>query len=255
VLRRAVQIGARLTCLSAAAHLGLWVIDDGRFHVATPPTASRLALPPSMPDTPRLEVVHWSAPPVKVTTRVAIDPIENVLAAVARCQPHENAVAVVDSALNRKLVGRRQLLRLAAEIGGPFVAVVAESDARADSGIETLPRLRLARRGVEMVPQVRVDGHRVDGLIGERLVLQFDGDPFHSTKAQRQRDREEDARLVLQGFSVLRYGYQDVMERWEKTEEQILSAIAQGLHRWPGSSALRPVPQEILRIPGGRGIQ
>jgi very-short-patch-repair endonuclease len=109
-------------------------------------------------------------------------------------------------------------------------------------------------RGVELVPQVRIDGHEVDGLIGDRLVLQFDGDEFHSTPAQRQRDREEDARLVLQGFSVLRYGYPDVMERWDTTEEQILSAMAQGLHRWPGSSALRPVPQEILELAGGPGL-
>lgn len=254
-LRRAVQIGGRLTCLSAAAHLGLWTIDDGRFHVAAPSTASRLALAPSTPEVPRLEVVHWSAPPVEVTTHVAIDPIENALVAVARCQPHENSVATIDSALNAKLVRRGQLLRLAAKIGGPFAAAVAESDARADSGIETLPRLRLARRGVEMVPQVRIDGHKVDGLIGDLLVLQFDGDSFHSTKPQRRRDREEDARLALQGYTVLRYGYLDVMERWERTEGQILSAMAQGLHRWTGASALRPVPQEVLRIAGGPALR
>jgi very-short-patch-repair endonuclease len=254
-LRRAVKIGGRLTCLSAAAHLGLWTIDDGRFHVAAPSTASRLDLTGSTPTSGSPpEVVHWSEPPVRVTTRVSIDPIENVLFAVARCQPHENAVVVIDSALNTKLVRRSQLLRLAAEVGGRFAEAVADSDARADSGIETLPRLRLARRGVEMVPQVRVDAHEVDGLIGERLVLQFDGDQFHSTKEQRQRDREEDGRLILEGFTVLRYGYADVMVRWDATEEQILSAMAQGLHRWPGSLLLRPVPQEILRIAGGPGL-
>ena len=253
-LRRAVKIGGRLTCVSAAKHLKLWTIDDERFHVAAPSTASRLSLSLAAPGEPSSELVHWSGPPVAVTTRVAIDPIENVLVAVARCQPHENAVAVIDSALNTKLARRSQLLRLAAEVGGRFAEAVADSDARADSGIETLPRLRLARRGVEMVPQVRVDAHKVDGLIGERLVLQFDGDQFHSTKEQRQRDREEDGRLILQGFTVLRYGYADVMERWDATEEQILSAMAQGLHRWPGSLLLRPVPQEILRIAGGPGL-
>jgi very-short-patch-repair endonuclease len=239
-LRRAVQIGARLTCLSAAAHLELWMIGDGRFHVAAPPTASRLALT-SATTGPPPELVHWAAPPVSVTTRVAIDPIENVLAAVARCQPHENAVAVIDSALNRKLVHRAQLVELAAKIGGRFAETVADPDGRADSGLETLPRLRLARRGVVMVPQARLDGHRVDGLIGDRLVLQFDGDRFHSTKEQRRRDREEDARLVLQGYAVLRYGFEDVMHHWERTEAQILSAMAQGLHRRTGSSVFGPV--------------
>jgi very-short-patch-repair endonuclease len=253
-LLQAVTIGGRLSCISAAAHLGLWTIDDGRFHVAAPSTASRLNLtgPTVFRGSPP-EVVHWSEPPVPVTTRVAIDPIANVLAVLARCQPHEHAVAVIDSALNKELVGRPQLLRLAAEVGGRFAAMVAESDARADSGLETLSRLRLARRGVEMLPQARVDGHKVDGLIGERLVVQMDGDTFHSTKEQRERDRHEDARLVLQGFTVLRFGYADIIDGWARTEEQIMWAIAQRLHLWPGPADLRPIPQRTLRIAGGAG--
>jgi very-short-patch-repair endonuclease len=252
-LRRAVHIGGRLTCVSAASHMGLWTIEDERFHVAALPTASRLRPAPVIPGKPPLEVVHWSTPPVGVTTRIAIDPIENILVAVARCRPHEHAVAVVDSALNKGLIRRPQLLRLASVVGGPFAPVVADSDARADSGLETLPRLRLARRGIEMVPQVRVDGHQVDGLIGQRLVLQFDGDSFHSTTAERQRDRAQDARLVLQGFTVLRYGYPDVMDDWRATEEQIMSAIAQRLHLWPSPPPRHPASQEIRRIAGGNG--
>jgi very-short-patch-repair endonuclease len=255
-LRRAVEIGARLGCLSAAQHLGLFVIADGRFHVAAPPTASRLRLTPTPEGGVASELVHWATPAVPVTNRMAMDPIENVLIAVANCQPHENAVVVVDSALNKKLVRRPQLLRLATRVGGRFSAVVADSDARADSGLETLPRLRLARRGVRMVPQVQVDGHQVDGLVGERLVLQFDGDEFHKSATARQRDREEDGRLVLQGFTVLRFGTPDVITMWERTEERIMSAIAQGLHVWSGPLALRSAPgsQEIVRITGGPGL-
>lgn len=253
-LRRAVEIGARLSCLSAAEHLGLWTIADGRFHVAAPPSASRLLLTPTPAGERSAEVVHWSKPAVHVSARTVIDPLENVLIAVARCQPHENAVAVIDSALNTKRVARSQLARLAATVGGRFAEAVAASDSRADSGLETLPRIRLAQRGVRMTPQVEIDGHRVDGLVGERLVLQFDGDRFHSTTYDRQRDRRHDARLVLQGFTVLRYGTPDVMETWAATEEQILSAVAQRLHLWTGPSALHPVPQEIVRRAGGRGL-
>ncbi|GAA4373415.1 endonuclease domain-containing protein [Agromyces bauzanensis] len=253
-LRRAVEIGARLSCVSAAEHLELWTIADGRFHVAASPTVSRLRLTPTPPGARPAETVHWAKPRVQVTARTVVDPLENVLIAVARCQPHENAVAIIDSALNKKLVARSQLARLAVTVGGRFAEAVSASDARADSGLETLPRIRLARRGVQMVPQVAIDGHRVDGLVGERLVLQFDGDRFHSTKHDRQRDRREDARLVLQGFTVLRYGSPDVMETWEATEEQILSAVAQGLHLWSGPSALHPVSQEIIRRAGGPGL-
>ena len=185
-----------------------------------------------------------------VTTRTVIDPIENVLVHLARCQPHEAAVAVIDSAINQRLVRPGQLLRLASRIGGRFETTVAESDGRADSGLETLPRVRLAQRGVQMVPQVRIDGHDVDGLIGDRLVLQFDGDAFHSTAPDRQRDRREDARLVLQGYTVLRYGTPDVMDHWETAEAEVLSAMAQGLHVWPESRVGRPTSQDIIRIAG-----
>jgi len=248
-LVRAVRIGGRLTCVSAAQHLELWVVDDDRFHVAVPRSASRLRVGAgSTPSRPAL--VHWSAPAVPVTARTVVDPIENILAHVARCQPHEAAVAAIDSAINRGLVRQAQLLRLASSIGGRFEMAVAESDGRADSGLETLPRVRLAQRGVQMVPQVRIDGHDVDGLVGDRLVLQFDGDLFHSTAPDRQRDRREDARLALQGYTVLRYGTPDVMDEWEAAEAEILSAIAQGLHLWPESQASRPASQEIVRIAG-----
>jgi very-short-patch-repair endonuclease len=254
---RAIRIGARLSCVSAAQHLGLWVIDDHRFHVAATPSSSRLHLKPEATELSRPTVVHWSKSTVPVTARTIIDPIENVLVQVAHCQPFEHAVAVVDSSLNKRLVRRNQLLRLAARVGGKFAAVVAESDGRADSGLESLPRVRLARRGVSLIPQVSIDGHRVDGLIGERLVLQFDGDAFHSEAADRERDRREDARLVLQGFSVLRYGTAEVMEHWPDAENEILSVIAQGLHLWPETISesgfgvdLRPRPQEIVRFAG-----
>ncbi|MEJ3404904.1 DNA/RNA helicase [Rathayibacter sp. YIM 133350] len=247
-LIRAVLAGGRLTCLSAARHWELWMIDDGHFHVAVPPTAGRTR----QGETDGTMTLHWARPIVATTARVAIDSIETVLIRVSECQPHENAVAVVDSALNKKLVRRGQLLQLASVVGGRFAEVVADSDGRADSGLETLPRVRLRRRGIEMVPQVRIDGHDVDGLIGECLALQFDGDAFHSTPAQRHRDREEDARLELQGYHVLRYGTRDVLDRWPRAEAQILSAMAQRLHLWPADrpAPLRPALQEIVRITG-----
>jgi hypothetical protein len=33
------------------------------------------------------------------------------------------------------------------------------------------------------------------------------------------------------GYTVLRYGYADVVHRWEATLAEILSLIAQGAHR------------------------
>ncbi|MGO7983929.1 hypothetical protein ACC691_39505, partial [Rhizobium johnstonii] len=79
-------------------------------------------------------------------------------------------------------------------IGGAFHRVAQASTPLSDSGIETIPRLRFAELGIRMEPQVSVDGHRLDGRIGERLLLQFDGLGPHSSRAQREKDLREDAR-------------------------------------------------------------
>lgn len=71
-------------------------------------------------------------------------------------------------------------------------------------------------------------GHRVDFLIGDRLVLQIDGG--HHVGAQREADIAHDAVLRLHGYTVIRVGYAQVTERWPEVQDRILRAIAQGLH-------------------------
>jgi very-short-patch-repair endonuclease len=77
---------------------------------------------------------------------------------------------------------------------------------------------------------VTIAGHRVDGLIGERLVLQIDGYGFHSSAEQRAKDIAHDRTLRLMGYTVLRYGYEQVLFAWEVAEHEVRMAIAQGLH-------------------------
>ena len=81
-----------------------------------------------------------------------------------------------------------------------------------------------------MRQQVVLDGHRVDGLIGERLVLQIDGFNYHSTPEQRRKDIAGDRRLALRGYTVLRYDYTQILFTWPVVEAEILAAMARGLH-------------------------
>ncbi|WP_232531663.1 DUF559 domain-containing protein [Microbacterium halophytorum] len=71
-------------------------------------------------------------------------------------------------------------------------------------------------------------GHRVDLLIGERLLLQIDG--AHHVDAQRRRDIEHDAALRLAGYHVIRVDYVQIVSDWPRTQDAILGAIARGLH-------------------------
>lgn len=81
-----------------------------------------------------------------------------------------------------------------------------------------------------MRQQVWVDGHPLDGLIGDRLAVQIDGFAFHQAR-DRRRDLRADARLALRGFTVLRFDYAHVLFDADIVRETVLLAIAQGLHR------------------------
>ncbi|TFD87136.1 DUF559 domain-containing protein [Cryobacterium lactosi] len=223
-LRAAAALGGRVACLSVARRLELWNLADGMNHVSVPRNAI-------VPASSTLRV-HWSAGPIPVARFVLVEPVVNALVHIAECQPFENALVVWDSALNKKLTNPAELARLHLRSAAAR-AVRAVSSGLADSGLETLPVSRLAASGIRVSQQVMLDGHRVDGLIGHRLVLQTDGFSFHSTAGQRRSDIAHDRRLVLLGYTVLRYDYRQILFDWPRVEAEILHAMAQGLHLAP----------------------
>ncbi|KAA9135378.1 endonuclease domain-containing protein [Microbacterium caowuchunii] len=223
IVRSAAAAGARVTCVTATSLQGVWRPGhDDTGHVRLPPHSSG-----------RCEGarVHRSLETVAPHPRSLIDRLENALAAVADCLGYEDALAVWESAVRIDLVSREHLMavpwrgprarRLAADVGD-----------QSDSGLETLGLVRLARAGVRMRQQVRILGHRVDGLIGTRLVLQFDGFAHHRA-SDRRRDIAHDRRLRLSGYTVLRFDYHEVVNDWPRVEREILAAVAQGLHHRP----------------------
>jgi len=228
-LRAAAALGGRVACLSVAGRLELWHLPDGMNHVSMP---RNTAVPAS--DAVRMDSlrVHWSAGPMPVARFALVEPIENALVHIAECQPFENALVVWDSALNKELVTQQSLARLYLR-SAVARAVREAASGLADSGLETLPVARLASAGIRVSQQVMLDGHRVDGLIGDRLVLQSDGYRFHSSAEQRRADIAHDRRLVLLGYTVLRYDYKQILFEWPRIEAEILRAMAQGLHIAP----------------------
>ena len=218
MLIAAAKKGVVLTCLTQVARLGLWRVDDSHAHVAAPPHAGRVDVSAR---------VHWERPAIPRHPDALVDPIENVLVIVARCQPREGALAIWNSALRAGLVDDAVLRRL------PLPSVVRELldevTPFADSGLESVFVPRLRWLGLPLRRQVWISGHRVDLLIGERLVIQIDGG--HHVGVQRTQDIEHDALLMLQGYHVIRVGYEQIMHRWPEVQETIMRAVAQGLHR------------------------
>ncbi|MFT4213177.1 MAG: DUF559 domain-containing protein [Microbacterium sp.] len=208
-----------ISCVTQAVRLGLWVLERGdKPHVCASPHSGRAPLYDA--------VVHWGRPVVPRHPDALVDTVENVLVTVALCQSFEAALAVWESALRQGLVHTDALARLALPAGARRVLDAAEI--WSDSGIETfvVPRLRWLK--LPLRRQIWVHGHRVDLLIGARLVLQIDGGTH--VGAQREADIAHDAALMLRGYHVIRVGYAQVVAQWEQVQDLIMRAVAQGLH-------------------------
>ncbi|MGX1793324.1 DUF559 domain-containing protein [Microbacterium sp. NPDC055312] len=219
--RAAAQAGGRITCVTAAREKGFWTPDAEKTHVAVAPTASRHARDGLQ--------VHWAQGPLPVAPFSTEEPLLNVLFHVARCLDPAEAATVWESALRTGSVTLVQLQRT--QWGALRPAQVLEMvGALSDSGVETtFVRIALTC-GVEVRQQVVIDGHPVDALIGERLIVQLDGFEFHSKAKDRRRDLRQDARLALLGYTVLRFDYQQIMFDARYVMETLMNAIAQGLH-------------------------
>lgn len=229
LLVRAAAISGRVACVSAARHHGLWTLNDddderapGRTHLSVARNASRFDAAGA--------TIHWSTGPLEVSRYELVEPIVNSLVQIADCRPFDHAVATWESAIRRGDVQRAFVARLPLRTDATRRVLLASSEL-SDSGIESLPLARLRRIGIEPRQQVRLLGHRVDGLIGDRLVYQVDGYEFHRSAEQRRSDLAHDRRLMLAGYTVFRFDYTDVIFGWAGIERQIRDAMAIGLHR------------------------
>lgn len=222
MLRDAARFSVVITCRTAALHYGIWLHSrEGSPHVAVPVNR-----------TGRVGVdakVHWGAPLIPRDPDALIDPVENVLAFIAECEPFEQALATWDSALNKGLVDISALSRL--PLRRAARRVLAQATPFSDAGLETYLRPRLRWLRLPLHIQTWIHGHRVDALIGARLVLQIDG--AHHVGAQRSEDIRHDAELRLLGYHVIRISYPQMMFDWPAVQDLIMRAVAQGLHVTP----------------------
>lgn len=235
-LVEAARRGVLLSCVTRAARLGLWVrAEPDEPHYAAPHRHSHVVPGPG--------VVHWRTPVVPRAPELLEDPLENVLVLVSVCQPPETALAIVDSALNKGLTTIPALEQLAVP---SLRALLSRATPFTDSGLETFFRSRLAWLRIPIRAQIHLLGHRVDFLIGERLVVQIDGKQ-HSG-AQRDADIRHDELLRREGYTVIRVNYSLVIFHWPEVQEMIQSAVARGKHLRGAGEHAGPVRRSTQRF-------
>lgn len=175
------------------------------------------------------EVAEVQGIPVTPALRTVVD--------LCRVLPLPHAVAAADSALRTRLVTPHELLAAAADLppaaGRPRVReAVTRVDRLSGSVLETLCRLLLEDAGLrpfETQYLVRV-GRGTIGRVDfawpeQRLVVEVDGFAFHADRATYRNDRRRTNALVLAGWRVLRFSWEDVVGSPQVVVAQVRRAL------------------------------
>ncbi|HWL61018.1 MAG TPA: DNA helicase [Microbacteriaceae bacterium] len=188
---------SRLACVSAADHHGLSLLRRPTIpHFWAPPGARLPSGPPAR--------MHRGRALLAPRPDQLVESLPDLLEHVAGCLPHVEALIVWESAIRQRLVTAGALRQLAWR--SPMArTLAAEASSRSDSLLETIVTDSLRHLEMPFRQQVAILGHRVDILVGDRLVVQ------------------------LEGFTVLRFTYEDVTQRLAHVLDMIRRAMV--LHR------------------------
>ena len=218
----AVRIGGRLSHSSAARHYGLWSGSDRRLHVSVTRGASRLRQRNGA-------AVHWVAPgrvDVSSPSTWCVS-LEDCLRGMVRCAPREDAIACLDSAIERYRMSPRRIRSIFTDEPARSRLIARSSRPGSESGLESITRQRIEALGVQVQQQVTIAGvGRVDMVLEGWLVVELDGFEYHSDPAAFERDRARMAALVRLDRLGLQFTYRQVMHDWPTVEQTILHALA-----------------------------
>ena len=116
--------------------------------------------------------------------------------------------------------------RLPGNRNGPARAALASVDLTGESAVEVVARLLLRGAGLDVRAQVAIAGvGRVDFLVEGFLIVEIDGAAYHSDRQALRRDRQRNNRSVLDGYTVLRFCYEDVMFFPDEVIALVLSVL------------------------------
>jgi hypothetical protein len=159
---------------------------------------------------------------------------------LCRSLPLHEAVVLTDSALRRRLVTVEELTGALCDVppgvGRDRIARVLQLiDPESGSVLESLCRVLLARAGLAPEQTQLVVRTRSGRWIGRvdfawpsaRLVVETDGFAFHADRASYRKDRRRGNGLVLAGWRVLRFSWEDVVHDPDEVVEAVREALQQ----------------------------
>lgn len=210
----AAEHGGSVTCMSALRLHGIWALDEAS------------ALHVWMGANGRVHhdgcecVSHWYGG----ATTLGLAPVEDALVHVLRCGGDEAFFAALESALKQRKIRSTAGLRRRIPASARWLIDLAREDA--DSGLESLLRLRLHLIGLRLDCQVSLSGvGRVDFVVDGRVILEVDGAEHHAGRSARHRDLQRDAAASRLGYETLRFDYAMVMHHWPVVRAAVMAAL------------------------------
>jgi len=216
-LIEAAAHGGELTCARALRLHGVWVLDPvGPVHVWLGARGRRHHEGCDC-------VGHYD----EGHAGVGLAPLEEVLIHTYRCLGDEAFFAALESALTQRKITSSARRRIRRRLPARAHRLVDLARSDADSGLESLLRLRLHLRGIELECQVTIPTvGRVDFVLDGRMILEADGKGNHEGSSHRHRDLVRDAAASALGYETLRFDYAQIIHAWATVEAAVIAAIA-----------------------------
>ena len=205
-----------LTCASAAPHYGLWSLKS--------------------PDVPHVyhrreeavrDAVHHAGLLLPPHHNRPVAALADVLIHALRCLPFAESLVMVECAVSRGEMTLDFLRsRLSGRRNGKAREVLRWVDRGAESLLETLARTYFRQAGIKVETQAYLDrvGY-VDLLLEGWLVVELDG-RHHADWTQVRKDHRRNNESAVQGYTALRYYYQDVVYNPADMVAQVLAVLA-----------------------------
>jgi very-short-patch-repair endonuclease len=178
---------------------------------------------------------HWADLAAHEVLR-GVTSVERTLVDCLRWLPFDEALAIADSALRHRSISKFRLEELAGSLRGPGAEkarrVAAEATHLAANPFESVARaISLDVAGLDLKAQVVIrDGTgrgRADLVDRERrLVVECESHSWHSRRGALRRDCRRYTKLVLLGWRVLRFAWEDVMFHPDYVRECLTQAAA-----------------------------
>lgn len=235
----ALALGGNLTCVTLIKQRGYWTPRNSSTHVRLPKHRFHNA------------ALHAFVPAAKLhhlrghDLSTEPETLSTVLRCAEQCCERDELIAIMESFLRGDTHSRTDIATAVASGRAKLRQAYRLVEFGADSGVETLVRVRLRELGIKVRTQVKLLEWRVDLLIGEWLIVEVDGYSYHRDRDEFVRDRRKDRALMNAGYHVRRFSYDDVMFEWAKCAKELLKLIRANKHLRPSNA--KPVTRRVRR--------